>query len=178
MKVTDKYVLFWKEEPFCNFTKCKIKFTWADSEKGEEIYFTSSEQMFMWLKAKFFMDDKTADKILAAESPEEARKLGREVKNYNDKKWSKVRYAYMSRAVTYKFAQNPELRNQLCDPKYDGLKFVEAAYYDRIWGIGYDENQALHTPVESWGENLLGKLLNEVRDWCIENKNIFIPCYK
>ena len=119
------------------------------------------------------MDDITASKIVKAKTPEEARKLGREVKNYNDKEWDKVRVQYMHKAVSYKFCQNPALRNQLCDPKYNGLQFVEAAYYDKIWGIGYDENQALHTPVESWGRNELGKILNKVRDWCIENDNLF-----
>ena len=172
MKVTDKYIFFWKENPFCNFTKCKIKLEWPDSNKGEEIYFSSSEQLFMWFKANYFCDKETADKILVAKTPEEARKLGREVKHYNDFQWNANRYYYMHKAVGMKFIQNPELRKQLCDSKYDGLQFVEAAYYDRIWGIGYDENQALHTPIESWGENLLGKILNEVREWCIENSEI------
>ena len=63
MRITDDYIFFWKENPFCNFTKCKIK--WSDEVSGEEIYFSSSEQMFMWFKAKFFLDDETADKILA-----------------------------------------------------------------------------------------------------------------
>lgn len=26
MKITDKYVFFWKEHPFCNFTKCKSSY--------------------------------------------------------------------------------------------------------------------------------------------------------
>lgn len=172
MKITDKYIFFWKENPFCNFTKCNIKFDFPDSVHGEEIYFSSSEQMFMWFKAKFFGDDVIAKKILNTDSPEEARRLGRLVHNYDDKKWNTVRYEYMKKAISYKFTQNKDLRENLCSPKYNGKHFVEAAYYDRIWGIGYDEYNAVRTPESSWGQNLLGKILDEVRDWCIKNKEV------
>ena len=89
MKVTDKYVFFWKEHPFCNFTKCKIRTD--DYELDDDTEFTSSEQLFMWYKAKFFGDEETAEKILKSTSPEEARKLGRTVKNYDDRTWDKER---------------------------------------------------------------------------------------
>ncbi len=165
MKVTDKYVFFWKEHPFCNFTKCKIRFEY---DKG--VYnFTSSEQMFMWFKATFFKDYETAGLILKAGEPEVARKLGRLVKNYDDNAWNEVRVDYMFRALTAKFLQNKDLRDKLCDEKYNDKQFVEAAYYDRIWGIGYNEDDALAN-IPYWGRNELGKLLNRVRNYCIANK--------
>ena len=40
---------------------------------------------------------------------------------------------------------------------------VEASPYDRIWGIGYTAKQALKVPMDHWAENLLGKILMEVR---------------
>ena len=156
MKITDKYVFFWKENPFCNFTKCVIKYD------GKT--FTSSEQLFMWMKADFFGDDHIASAILRASSPEEARSLGRKVKNYDDSEWDKVRVDYMYQAVKLKFLWSIDLKNKLCDHKYDGKQFVEAAYYDRIWGIGYNEKDALITPEYKWGRNELGKILNKVRD--------------
>ena len=156
MKVTDKYVFFWKEHPFCNFTKCVIKY--------EDETFTSSEQLFMWMKAKFFKDEKSADKILKAKTPEDARKLGRLVSNYNDSVWDENRVGAMFQAVWSKFLQNEDLRKKLCDEKYAGKKFVEAAYYDRIWGIGFDENDALNHPESEWGRNELGQILNKVRE--------------
>lgn len=167
MRITDKYIFFWKESPFCNFTKCNIKFEWPDAQKGEEIYFTSSEQMFMWFKAKFFLDDETADKILEAKTPREAKQLGRQVKNYVDSAWDRERTYYMTKAVYAKFYQNANLRKQLIDPKYNGLHFVEASPYDKIWGIGFDENNATVYPTE-WGRNELGKILDAVRVKCIE----------
>ena len=165
MKLTDKYVFFWKEHPMCNFTKCKIKFAdpYYVPEEKRPMEFTSSEQLFMWFKAVFFEDFDIADRIYKSFSPEEARKLGRLVKNYDDADWEEVRVDYMKRAVTYKFYQNADLRKQLLDAKYDGKTFVEAAYYDRIWGIGYNESEA-EKNVDNWGRNELGKILTEIRN--------------
>ena len=157
MKVTDDYVFFWKESPFCNFTRCVINY---DGNR-----FSTSEQLFMWMKAKHFNDDKTAGDILRSGSPDAAKRLGRMVRNYDDAEWDKVRVGSMFEAVLEKFRQNENLRKQLCDHKYDDKQFVEAAYYDRIWGIGYNENDALNTPESKWGRNELGKILNKVRDF-------------
>lgn len=165
MKLTDKYVFFWKEHPMCNFTKCRIKFADPYYVPAEEspMEFTSSEQLFMWFKAVFFEDFDIADQIYKSSSPEEARKLGRMVKNYDDADWEEVRVDYMKRAVTYKFYQNADLRKRLLDAKYDGKTFVEAAYYDRIWGIGYNESEA-EDHLDDWGRNELGKILTDLRD--------------
>ena len=158
MKITDKYVFFWKEHPMCNFTKCKIKLI----NPKEELEFTSSEQLFMYFKAKFFSDDETAQEILNAETPEEARKLGRTVKDYNDEAWDKVRVGFMKHALKLKFTQNENLKKKLLNPKFEGKTFVEAAYYDRIWGIGFNEIEAENNK-NKWGRNELGELLTEIR---------------
>ena len=164
MKLTDKYVFFWKEHPMCNFTRCKIVLTGLDFEPLEKpLEFTSSEQLFMWFKAKYFKDEETAERIYKSSSPEEARQLGRLVKNYDDIAWDKVRVDYMRKAVTLKFHQNPDLLEKLLDEKYAGKMFVEAAYYDRIWGIGFNENEALGNE-RRWGRNELGKILTAVRN--------------
>lgn len=175
MKVTDKYIFFWKEHPFCNFTKCKIKFAnpYYVPLDGDPIFFSSSEQMFMWLKATFFFDTEIAEKILQTSDPEEARKLGRLVHNYDDKRWNEVRVNFMYMSVMAKFIQNKELRNILIDPKYDKKEFVEASPYDRIWGIGCDQDSALKLDnYKNWGRNELGKILNEVREKCIQMQGL------
>jgi ribA/ribD-fused uncharacterized protein len=46
---------------------------------------------------------------------------------------------------------------------------VEASPFDRIWGIGFDENNRnVHDPNYWKGENLLGFALMEVRDEIIK----------
>ena len=126
MKVTDKYVFFWKEHPMCNFTKCKIRLDdpYFVAQDEDPLEFTSSEQLFMWFKAKYFKDEETAEKIYKSSSPEEARQLGRLVKNYDDSKWDGVRVYYMRKAVTYKFHQNPNLQEKLLDEKYAGKRVL------------------------------------------------------
>lgn len=49
---------------------------------------------------------------------------------------------------------------------------MEASPYDTIWGIGLDEEDAREIPIPEWkGQNLLGKILTEVRDEFLDNIN-------
>lgn len=68
----------------------------------------------------------------------------------------------MEQTIKAKFDQNPELKSLLLSSEFDGKTFVEASPFDRIWGIGYDENHALQN-ISDWGENLLGKTLTFYR---------------
>lgn len=154
MRVVGDYFLFWKEKPYTNFTKCKIV-----GPDGTE--FASSEHMFMWAKARFFGDFETAEKIVTAKTCEEARQLGRQVRNYIDWKWDPVRYNVMHFCVYEKFRQNPEFLANLAEIRNKGLWFAEAAYYDRIWGIGFDEEHA-EDHMKEWGKNALGLILDTV----------------
>jgi len=43
-------------------------------------------------------------------------------------------------------------------------ELVEASRFDRVWGIGFDAQQALVTPRQKWGQSLLGTALMNVRE--------------
>ena len=60
-----------------------------------------------------------------------------------------------------KFSQNEELLADL--KKYKDKIFVEASPEDKIWGIGlhYDDDRVLDESLWN-GQNLLGKVINEV----------------
>ena len=88
MRITDNYVFFWKDWP-SNYQKTKI---WPNQDEAPLMYFTSTEQAFMYDKAIYFHDYETADLILNEDNPDKCRKLGRTVKGYNDKEWDEVRY--------------------------------------------------------------------------------------
>ena len=154
--IENGYVLFWGG-CFSNFYPCKIV--------HNDIEFKSSEQLFMYQKAKYFHDDEIASQILKADTPQEAKKLGRKVKGFNNKEWVHGREYAMRVALIAKFTQNEDLKKELISDKYDGLEFVEASPYDNIWGIGYDAEHAFDVIEDFWGQNLLGKLLNQVRDY-------------
>ena len=160
-RVTDKYVLFYGSF-LSNFARCK--FTWE--YMGESHEFFCTEQAFMWAKAKFFDDSETAQKILdIIDDPMECKKLGRLVKNYDDGKWSEVRYNVMRDANFARFNQCTDHHNKIMNPEFDGKTFVEASPVDGIWGIkmSIKENGVLDE--RNWkGQNLLGRAITEVRE--------------
>lgn len=153
MKVTDSHVYFWGGI-FSNFYKCEIEYA--------NKLFHSSEQLFMYLKAVHFKDLEIADQILFnGLEPKEAKRLGRQVKNFDNSEWEKVRKKVMLEALTYKFYCNPELEEVLL--KYRNKTFVEASPFDKIWGVGLKEDDSRILNESNWeGLNLLGKCLNKL----------------
>lgn len=160
MRITDKYVFFWGGE-FSNFFPCTIKY-----EYNKKVYtFSSSEQLFMWLKAKVFKDDEIACEILKADTPHNAKKLGIKIKGFDNTLWEEHRERAMKIALWNKFSQNTHLRDFFLGERFDNKIFVEASPFDKVWGIGLTENDELANDEKNWkGLNLLGKCLNNVRE--------------
>jgi hypothetical protein len=129
------------------------------------VEYNCGEQYMMHCKAIFFNDFETAQKIMATEKPSEQKALGREIKNFNSAGWDKVKYDLVKTGLREKFLQNENLKDLLM--KYRGCIFVEASPYDRIWGIGYDEVEAMEN-MENWGLNLLGKILTELSNELVQ----------
>ena len=153
-RITDKYVFFWGSE-FSNWFECKFKY--------KNLTFLNSEQAFMWEKAVFFGDMETAEKILLTPSPNQNKKLGRKVKNFNAEKWLRDGYEVMIAVNMAKFSQNSRLKAILLSTE-DKI-IVEASPYDTIWGIGlYWEDDRVLDENKWRGQNLLGKALMEVRE--------------
>lgn len=140
--------------PFSNWYPAKFT---SDNKK-----FNCTEQYMMWSKAILFGDKEIAAKILKSTSPKEHKALGRKVKNFNPNIWDQNKENIVLKALRAKFSQNPELMKTLENTHPTLL--VEASPWDRIWGIGYNEKTATQVDPSKWGENLLGKLLTQVRD--------------
>lgn len=154
MKITDKLVLFFGNNDVCsNFYLCPLLY------EGHK--FHSSEQLFMYLKAKTFEDWDTMKEIIECKTPREAKALGRKVKNYNDKVWDSMRDKCMYITVLAKFMQCKEFREFIIDNSEK--TFAEASPYDSIWGIklSEDDPRALD-PLQWRGENRLGKCINKL----------------
>lgn len=153
MKYT-KYTFFWKG-PLSQWKKSLFH--------GDGIQFCTAEQYMMYSKAVLFNDKETADKILRTTDPKEQQLLGREVKNFELALWELHARDIVYRGNYFKFSQNSELKKILCDTA-DTL-LVEASPFDKIWGIGLDEETAKQTPFEQWpGRNWLGQVLTNLRD--------------
>ena len=125
-----------------NFYKCEIRLY---NKK-----FKSSEHAFMYCKSDQLGYKKS---ILAAETPSEAKKLGRKCKLRRD--WESVKEEAMYQSVFAKFSQNDFLKKRLLDT--GDQKLIEGnTWNDKTWGAVWDGNK--------WdGKNLLGKILMRVR---------------
>jgi hypothetical protein len=127
------------------------------------VTFPTSEHYFMYYKCLHFDADnqEVLNAIANAPTPSKVKQLGRQVQNYNDEEWNRVRYDVMKDALLLKFSQNEIIRGRLLK---DHRLLIEASPYDRIWGIGYGPSQAPSVSPEFYGQNLLGKCLMEVRE--------------
>lgn len=108
---------------FSNFYGCKI-----EDKNGTK--YSSSEQYFMAEKARRFDDFETLEKILESDTPSEAKKLGRQVKNFDVDMWDKLRYSIMLDICHLKFSQNKQLGDILRST--GGAKIAEASPRDTI----------------------------------------------
>ncbi|EFX02180.1 hypothetical protein CMQ_2229 [Grosmannia clavigera kw1407] len=133
----------------------------AGPDAATEITFSAAEQFMMYCKAVCFGDAAVAWQILAAATPREQKKLGRQVHGFTDEAWDEVKLAVVAAGNAAKFGQSPKRRRLLLGT---GTRLLaEAAPRDRIWGIGFGATNAMLNR-DLWGQNLLGKALMMARD--------------
>lgn len=123
------------------------------------IEYNCGEQYMMHQKAILFDDKQTASEIMKAYVPKKQKELGRKIKNFDTVVWDSVKYNIVKAGLLEKFKQNEDLKLFLSANK--GCQMVEASPFDRIWGIGFNEMDAIDN-INMWGENLLGKILTEI----------------
>ena len=159
-----KYLCFWGHTPKQKSLVDKSCFSqWFSAPFTiDGIMYPTAEHYMMAQKAKLFADDAIFAQILQVRHPNEAKQLGRKVKNYNEQVWQEQRFDIVIQANLAKFSQHPELAKFLLATKERVL--VEASPVDRIWGIGLaaDDDKA-EKPLQWKGLNLLGFALMQVR---------------
>lgn len=124
--------------------------------------FLTAEHYMMYQKAKLFGDETASAAVLVANSPHDAKVIGRTVKEFDAKVWDAHSMDIVIAGNVAKFSQNPELGAFLISTK-DAI-LVEASPVDRIWGIGLAEDNFDAQDPNQWrGRNLLGFALMAVR---------------
>lgn len=119
-------------------------------------WFSTAEHLYQWLK---IADAETAYKILVAESPAEAKKLGKIGRPIIN--WNSLRLIVMKNVVSAKFTQNTDLADKLLNT--GNAKLIEGnTWGDTFWG---------QCPL-GVGENNLGRILMEVRDELKEQRDV------
>jgi len=130
----------------------------------KDLVYQTIEQYMMQQKALLFSDIEIADKIMAERSPEKIQALGRQVKNFVGATWVHNRERIVEEGSYHKYTHSllkeTDLKAKLLAT--DDRELVEASPVDRIWGVGFDEQNA-EANRPGWGLNLLGKVLTRVR---------------
>ena len=153
------FAFFWKPDGPYGFLS-----NWsAHGIRDEGLRFKTMEHYMMYSKAILMDDSDTASRILSAKTPYAAKKLGREVRNFNEDKWRLQRESIVHKGLTMKVDQHPDVKRQLIGTF--GKVLAEASPYDTTWGIGLAASDERANNQEHWrGENLLGKIWMQVRE--------------
>ena len=160
----------------------RFTFFWNDDEENgvfsnwyrstfvvDDVVYQHVEQYMMAQKAKVFHDEETYAEIMKTDDPGKCKELGRKVASFDTRKWDAVRYEIVKAGNRAKYEQNPELKEALL--KTENSILAEASPEDRIWGIGLDREAALEMSPMKWpGQNLMGKILTELRGYFREEK--------
>ncbi len=123
----------------------------------------------MYRKATLFSDLDTAKKILESTSPAEQKRLGRQVKGFDQLIWDQhcKQIVYEGNYAT--FTQHPDLKEELLKTK--GTVLVEASPVNQIWGVGLSEDDPrILNPKEWRGKNYLGEILTILREDIIKSE--------
>lgn len=167
---TDKYLFVYGHE--LQLPEARLQ-NWYPASftdpKDPSTRFQTMEHYIMWRKATVFGDKETAEKILVAATPSEAQALGRQVKNFDGKKWRETVPEVAETGNWLKFSQVRECREALLATGDKVL--AESNPADRNWGIGFRGDEAEGNESE-WGTNLLGDAQMKVRDRLVKEEKL------
>lgn len=122
-----------------NFYPCLVKYN------GDDLSYPSVEHAYQAQKTRNVNDQIV---ICKARTPAEAKRIGRRVKIRSD--WNEVKVGIMRELLLFKFGHTELLQKLLAT---GDAELVEGNWWgDRFWGV-----------CGGRGENMLGKLLMEVR---------------
>jgi len=150
-----------------------LSLDWAVQLQMESTMYKSAKQALAGELAKYFNDQTHLEQILLAESPNEIFYSLDDVpgdKDANETKWNEMTKKLLYDINMLKFTQYPELSNRLLETK----NAILGAYQpdDTLIGIGISIDRIeSKNPVNWTGQNLLGKIVMEIRE-SIRNKQM------
>ncbi len=157
------YSFFWGHKIFSPITETCFSQWYPAPFVHENLSYPTAEHWMMACKARTFGDEEILQQLFKTDSPAEAKKLGRAVKNFDPQVWDDVKYEFVKEGNVLKFSQHPDMNAFLLQTGKNVI--VEASPMDAIWGIGLGrENPKAKNPFQWRGQNLLGFALMEVRD--------------
>lgn len=161
---TFEYLLFYGHRPSEDGTLTHSVFSqwFVDPFEVDGVTYPTAEHWMMASKARLFGDEDACARILASPSPADAKKIGRQVRWFDEARWKAARFELVTEGNVHKFGAMEAKRDYLLATGERIL--VEAAARDRIWGIGMGEHNPDARDPEKWrGSNLLGFALVKAR---------------
>lgn len=159
------FIFFWGHRPLPDASigpSCCSQWFDAGFELNR-VHYATAEHYMMAEKARTFDDTNALERILATRSPEEVKKIGRRVRNFNAEVWLERSVEVVLQGNIAKFSQNRKLGNWLRSTGVSVL--AEASPEDAIWGIGLHREDPRAKHPEMWpGTNYLGFVIMTVRD--------------
>lgn len=152
IKVTDDVIYFYRKDAYLsNFHGCEVR--------DDKVKYNCSEQYYKAKMAITFKDKEAYDLIMKSDNPSFQKSV--RIKNYDHKVWLSVCRTHMKDALYLKFCQNLNLKQKLLDT--GNKKLCEASPNDSYWGAGLSMHNPKILDKSNWGQNNLGKLLEEIR---------------
>jgi len=161
-----KFLLFWGHANKNNETVGKFCFSqWFPSPFTiDGITYKTAEHWMMAQKAVLFDDESALKKIIACNTPAEAKKFGRQVLGFDEMVWNDKRCDIVKLGNIHKFNQHPIFADYLLAT--GDRVIAESSPVDTIWGTGLPPDHKEADNIYYWrGLNLLGFSLMEVRDF-------------
>lgn len=157
------YLYFWGHRPpKTGISKSCFSQWYEASFKLDGVIYPTAEHYMMARKAEVFGDRESLERVIRSPSPAAAKKLGRQVKGFDNQVWLKHRFNIVVQGNIGKFSANLALKDFLLGTGERVL--VEASPTDRIWGIGLAADHPDAGNPDKWkGDNLLGFALMVVR---------------
>jgi ribA/ribD-fused uncharacterized protein len=110
-----KYLLFWGHQAPADggIGKGCLSQWWPVPFTVDGVNYPSAEHYMMAAKALLFGDSKTAERIQTSAHPGAAKKLGRQVRGFDEQHWAQRRFDLVVTGNLAKFGQHPDLRQFL-----------------------------------------------------------------
>ncbi|MCE7007180.1 NADAR family protein [Kibdelosporangium philippinense] len=162
--VRPEFLFFWghTRTPGHEVGRWVLSQWWQADFTVDGVTYRSAEHFMMAGKARLFGDEEMLAKILDSETPADAKKLGRAVRDFDQDTWVAHRYDIVVDGSIAKFESDPVLTEFLVSTGDKVL--VEAAPRDVIWGIGLGQDNPRSQDPSQWrGRNLLGFALMDAR---------------
>lgn len=159
-----RFLFFWGHTPKGHGAGPWVLSNWyASPFVIDGVTYATNEHWMMSEKARVFGDVVARARMARAETPKEAKAIGREVRNFDDDVWDAARFEIVARGCEAKFDADASLRDYLL--RTGDAVLVEASPRDRVWGIGMGASNPDATDPRKWkGENLLGFALMQARE--------------